>query len=143
VGLARRPVRGGGEAGVAAATAGAPHREHALARRREIADRLAGVAIGDDGAQRHPDDQVVAAGAVTIAALAVGSALGVIVALVPEVEQRGERGIGFEEHGAAIASVAAVGAAAGDELLATEAHAPGAAVAALHEDVDLVDEHRY
>ena len=42
---------------------------------------------------------------------------------------------------AAVTAVAAVGTSAGHELLATEADAAGAAVAALDEDVDLVDEH--
>ena len=69
------------------------------------------------------------------------SALGVVVALVVEVEQRGQRGIGLEEHGAAVPAVAAVGTAARHEFLAAKADAPGAAVTTLDEDVDLVDEH--
>src|SRR5207237_4853919 len=53
-----------------------------------------------------------------------------------------QRRIGLEEDRAALTAVAPVGAAARDELFATEADAAGAAVAALDEDVDLVDEHR-
>ena len=48
---------------------------------------------------------------------------------------------GDDVDGAAVAAVAAVGAAARDELLAAEAQAAGAAVRRPHEDVDLVDEH--
>ena len=48
---------------------------------------------------------------------------------------------GDDEDGAASAAVAAVGAAAGDELLATEAETAPAAVAGGHVDVDFVDEH--
>ena len=44
-------------------------------------------------------------------------------------------------HGAAVAAVAAVGATAGDELLAAEAEAAVAAVARRDLDVDVVDEH--
>src|SRR5207245_771806 len=42
---------------------------------------------------------------------------------------------------AAVTPVAAVGASIGDELLAAEADAAGTSVAALDEDIDLVDEH--
>src|SRR5262245_32867085 len=102
---------------------------------------LAGVAIGDDGAEGHFQDHVVAAGAVTVRALPVGAALGVVVALVVVIEQRGQRGIGLEPDAAAVTAVAAVGAAIGNEFLAAEAHAAGAPVAALDEHIDLVDEH--
>jgi len=54
------------------------------------------------------------------------AALGLVVALVVVVEERGERGIGFEVHGAAGTAVAAVGTAARDKLLAAEGDATGA-----------------
>jgi hypothetical protein len=63
------------------------------------------------------------------------------VALVVEVEEGGDRGVRFEDHTAAVPSVAAVGTAAGDVLLTPEADAPGAPIAALDENIDLVDEH--
>ena len=43
--------------------------------------------------------------------------------------------------GTAFTAIAAVGAAARDELLAPETHASGAAGSRLNEDVDFVDEH--
>ncbi len=78
---------------------------------------------------------------VLVGALAVLAALGGVVPLVVEVEQGGDGGIRFEDHAAAVPAVAAVGAAAGDVLLTPEADAARAPVAALDEDVDLVDEH--
>src|SRR5262249_1567202 len=76
-----------------------------------------------------------------IAALAVLPTLSLIVALIVVVEQRGQRGIGLEEHRAAVTTVAAVGPAARDELFSAERDAARAPVAALDEDVDLIDEH--
>ena len=49
--------------------------------------------------------------------------------------------VGDEEHGTARTAVAAVWSALGDELLATEAERPAAAVACFDVDVDFVDEH--
>ena len=49
--------------------------------------------------------------------------------------------IGDEDDDAAVAAVAAVGAALGDVLLAPERDAPVAAVAGFHVDVGFVDEH--
>ena len=50
-------------------------------------------------------------------------------------------GIRLEDDAAAVTAVAPVRAAAGHELLTPEADAARAPVAALDEDVDLVDEH--
>src|SRR5262249_50107413 len=115
---------------------------HALSGLREVAERLARVAIADDGPDRHAKDQVIAACAVSIRPLTVLTALGRIVALVVKVEQCRERGVGFEPHATAGSAVAAIGATPGDELLAAKAHTARAPVSTLHEDVDLVDEHR-
>ena len=62
-------------------------------------------------------------------------------AIESEGNERVDVGAGNREDGTAFASIAAVGAAARDELLAPEAHAAGAAVPGLYEDVDFVDEH--
>src|SRR5262249_60438627 len=96
VGASRRLVGRGREAGVAAPAPRAADREHALARRRQVAERLAGVAVGDDGPQRHLQDQVLAAGAVTVGTLTVGPALGVVVPAVGEIAERAQRGRGLE-----------------------------------------------
>src|SRR5207249_5797102 len=129
------------EARIAASAARAADDEQALARPCEVAEELAGLALGHDGADRHAEHEVFARGAGAIVAFAVLTALGLVVTLVVVVEERGERGIGLEEHRAAGAAVAAVGTAARHELFAAEGNAAGAPVAALDEDVDLVDEH--
>jgi hypothetical protein len=69
------------------------------------------------------------------------AALGLVVPLVVEVEQRVQGRIGLEPDAAAVAPVAAVGSAPGHVLLAPEADAARAPVTSLDEDVDLVDEH--
>ena len=58
-----------------------------------------------------------------------------------EVDERVLRGSGDDVDRAAVAAVAAVRAAARDELLAAEAQAAAAAVAGGDVDVDFVDEH--
>src|SRR5207245_1022804 len=106
----RRPVGRGREACVAPPTPRTADGEDPLAGRGQVPEALAGVAVGDDGAEGDPEDEITAARAVTVRPLAVLAALGVVVALVVVVEERGERGIGFEPDAAAVAAVAAVGA---------------------------------
>src|SRR5262249_23093762 len=131
-----------GKTRVTAATPRAGHRLHALAARGQIPQELAAVAIAHHRAQRDADDEILTTLAVTVAALAVGAALGVVGALVAEIEQRGQRGIGLENDRAAVASVTTIRPSARHVCLAPEADTAGTAVAAFDEDVDLVDEHR-
>src|SRR6185295_13886727 len=141
VGAAGRLVGRRGEPRVAPAAARAADREHALARHGQVAEELARAAIVDDGADRYFQDEVGTAGAVAVRALPVGSALGVVVAAVVEIEQGRQRGRGFEPDAAAVPAIAAVGTSIRDEFLAAEADAAGTPVAALDENIDLVDEH--
>ena len=71
----------------------------------------------------------------------MAAAFGVELAVESEGDERVDVGAGDSVDGPALASVAAVGTAARDELLAPEAHGAGAAVPGLYEDVDFVDEH--
>src|SRR5690606_10655912 len=66
--------------------------------------------------------------------------LGAELALVAEVDQGVEVLVGLQPDVAALAAVAAVGAAERDELLAAEAHATVAAVAGADGDLCFVDE---
>src|SRR5438093_791720 len=113
------------------------------ARRGQVPEVLAGVAVGDDGTEGDLEDEIITARAVTVRALTVPAALGVVVALVVIVEERRQRGIGLEPDAPAVAAVTAVGATARDVFLAAEADAAGAPIAALDENVDLVDEHTH
>src|SRR6266511_315638 len=141
VGAARGAVGGGGEARIAATAAGAPGDQELLAGPNEITQQFARVAVGDHGAKRHLENRVGSALAVLVGALAVLAALGGVMALVVKVQEGRDGRIGLEDDAAAVAAVAAVRTASGNELLATEAHASGSPVSTLDEDVDLVNEH--
>jgi hypothetical protein len=49
--------------------------------------------------------------------------------------------LGLEDHTAAVAAVAAVGASTGNELFPAEANTAVAAPASFHVDFDFIDEH--
>ena len=127
-GLARGTVGGALEVHVAQPALAAAGHQQALAVLGHVADDLVGVDVDDHGTHRHDDGHVVAALAVFLLAHAALALLGLEAALVAEVDQGVEVLVGLQPDAAAIAAVAAVRAALGDELLAPEAHA---AVAAL------------
>src|SRR5690606_28196976 len=79
-------------------------------------------------------------GARAVLAHAVLAVLRLEVLLVAVVDQRVEVGDAFGPDVAALAAVAAVGAAELDELLAAKADRPGATVAGLHVDLSLIEE---
>jgi hypothetical protein len=106
----------------------------------ELGEQLARVQVVDRGALRHGDLEVLAATAVEVLAPAVGAVGRPAVGVVPEGEQRRHVVVGDEPHVAALAAVAAVGAAVDDRALAPEAHRARAAVAAAHVELALVDE---
>src|SRR5207247_429124 len=125
---------------VAPSAPGAPGDEQLLARHGQVAERLPAPALRHHGAEGYAEHGVGAAPPMLVGALAVLAALRGVMALVVIVEESGDGGVGFQDHAAAVASVTAVGAPTGDELLPAEAHASGASVTALDEDVDLVNE---
>jgi hypothetical protein len=141
IGLARGAIGGRREAGIAPPAGDASHGEDPRSRRGEIAEDLAGVPVRHDRPHGHAKDEIVAAGAVAVRALAVLAARGLVVALIVVVEQRVQGRIGLEPEAPAVAAVAAVGAAAGHVLLTPKADAASSAVTALDEDVDLIDKH--
>ena len=105
------------------------------------ASRRALLVVGEDlGADRDLDDEVVAAGAGAVRPGAALAARRAEMLGVAEVDQRIEAGHRLEDDVAALAAVAAVGAAKFDELLAPEADRAGAAGAGADEDLGLVEE---
>jgi len=78
---------------------------------------------------------------VPVAALAVPAAAGAELALVAEIQQRVELAGADEHHVAALAAVAAAGAAARDEFLPPEGDAAVAAGAGPDLDGGVIDEH--
>ena len=131
---------GGDEVRVSQAAATAGGHDHALpglSKIGELAHGLLGlgVELADDRAKGDLKDKVGTVGAVTFGALAMGAALGAEVVLVAIIDERRELCVGNHHDVAAVAAVAAVGAALGDKRLAPEGHAARPAVAAL--DIDM------
>ncbi len=106
----------------------------------QVLEQRASVAVVDERAGRHADDDVFALLAVAVIAHAGLSGLCVPMMMAGQVDERGKLRIGFEQDASAVAAVAAVGPALGDVLLPPEADAPVAAFAGPNADFSLVDE---
>lgn len=123
--LARCAIRGGGEVRVAEATASALGEQHALADLRQIGNRFELAAVGilreDQRADRHGNLEIASAASGAQRAGAVAAALGLVFRIELEVDQGVAMRIRHREHRAAHAAVPAVGTAARDKLLTTEA----------------------
>ncbi len=76
-----------------------------------------------------------------VGAETVASALGLVLGVEAEVDEGIVAQGRGHENVAAVAAVAAGGAATGDELLAAEGHAAIAAVAGLDSDSSFIDKH--
>ena len=145
LGEGRRPAHGGDEVDVAAASDAAGGDDHALARLGEVGDLIQGglrlgVELAHDGAERHPEHEILPVLAVATGPLTVRALLGPEVVLVTVVDEGGELRVGLDDDVAAAAAVTAVGSALGHECLATERHAASAAVTATDVDVGKVCE---
>src|SRR5690606_16701742 len=138
--LARRAVGAGLEVQVAETALAAARDQLALAVAGQVGDQYAGIGVGNDGADRNAQFQVVAALAVAIRAAPVLAALGAEVARVAVVDQRIDIAVGNRIDAAAAAAVAAVRAAEGDELLTAKRGHAVAAVAGGHFDFRFVEE---
>ena len=82
-----------------------------LARDQQLKQHIAGFRVGDDGAHRHFQNDIVARSAKHIAAHAVLSALGFKLAGVTKVHQSIEVGVGYSENMATTTSITTVGTA--------------------------------
>jgi len=91
------------------------------------------------GAGGNPQHHRFSGGAGAVGPHAVMADLRLEMLLIAVVDQRVEVGHGFDDHVAAAAAVAAVRPAILDEFLAPEADRAGAAVAALEEDLGLIE----
>ncbi len=125
---------------VATAAHAARRHNNALTRLGKVGQGLdgllgCGVKLSHNGTHGNAKDKVLAVATVPAGALAVRAALGLEVVLVAVVDQRRELRVGLDDHRAASAAVAAVGAALGNKGLAPKGHAACAAVAALDVDV--------
>ena len=108
----------------------------------KIVEQLASSVVVDQGANRNRNLDRHAVTARAIAALAVAPTLGFVLGIEPEMEEGVVMYARYQDDVPTAASVAAAGPAARDELLAPEGHAAVAAVASLHPDSCLVNEHQ-
>ena len=139
--LARGLVGGGGEVLVAASAASAAGDDDALVGAGEVVDQLAGVCVVRGRADGDFEDGVLAVAAGAVGAHAVPAALAFVLGVEAEVDEGVVALGGDHEDVAAVAAVAAGGAAAGDELLPAEGHAAIAAVAGFDANFCFIDKH--
>ena len=111
-----------------------------LACFQQLTHDFLGVPLGNHGADRHLDTQILALAPGAVAALAAATVFCPVQALVAEVDQGVQIRIGHQHDIAAVPAVTAVRPAPGDVLLAPEAHTTAAAATGLHPDTGLVDE---
>src|ERR1700757_1372335 len=109
---------------------------------REIVHQLTRKLVVDHRAHRNFEHDVLALAARLVRAFAVASALGLVLGIEAEMDQRVVALAGFHDDVAAAPAVAAGGAAARDELLAAKGHAAIAAVTGLYPNFGFIDEHR-
>ena len=129
---------GGGEVLVAPAAAPALAQHEGLVV-GHVLDDLTALGVPHQCAPGHTDGQALAGLAGLAAALAVHTVGGHVFPLVAEVHQRGHVVVHHQDDGAAVAAVAAVGAACRDVLLTMERHRAVAAVAGPHGDPRLIN----
>ena len=122
--LGGRLVGGGGEARVALAAAAAARHHEALAGLGEIAQALAGGFVVDHRAHRHVEFDGMALGAGAVAAFAVAAALGLVLRVEAELQQRVFMRIGHQDDVAAAAAIAAAGPPRGTYFSRRKARQP-------------------
>ena len=125
--------------GVALAAAASPGDDAAVPRFDEVGQRRVGAGVVNDRAAGDVDRQILAVGAVTQGAAAGHAALGGEAASVLIIGERQQILRGLDDNAAAVAAVAAVGAAFGDKLFAAEADAAVAAVTGFDMDPHEID----
>ena len=70
--------------------------QQAIAMPGQVADDFIGAHVGDCGADRHGDHQVIATRAIALLAHAVLATLGTELALVAEIDQRAQVFVGHD-----------------------------------------------
>src|ERR1051326_2177636 len=130
------------ESGVAAASASTVSHHEAIAGLGEIVQQVARRRVVHDGSDRSGHVHAFSVAAFPVAALAVTAALGLMLGVEAEMQQRVVMFAGNQDDVAAAASVAAAGPASRNILLAPERKTAVAAVSGFDRNGDVVDEHR-
>mmetsp|Transcript_30399 Transcript_30399/g.64133 ORF Transcript_30399/g.64133 Transcript_30399/m.64133 type:complete len:383 (-) Transcript_30399:240-1388(-) len=128
------------ERGVATSSPPAPRDHQLLAVRAQLPRHLLGVQFPHDGPARDADADVVAEAPVAVLSRAVSSGSGADVDFAPQAREGVEGFVGDEEDRASRTAAAAVGAAHGLALLASEGDAAVAAVASRDVEAGGVEE---
>src|SRR5262249_45565992 len=139
--LRRSLVGGGSETGVASATTAAVCDQKPLARSSEVVQFLAGFRVVYHRADRRLQLDRLPLMPGAVAALAMASALRLVLGVETEMKKRVLMLAGNEIDIAAAAAIAAARTSARDVLLAPKGQTAIAAVASLYVDPDLVNEH--
>ena len=139
-GLTRRTVGARLETAIAQPVPAALSHQQALPRLDQVANDFLGGGIDHRGSHRHRQLQIITLAPGTVTATTILPALGIETAGIAIVHQGIEVLVSHQEDRAAIAAIAAVGAALLDKFLATEAHAAIAAVARFHVYGYFIDE---
>jgi len=126
------------EASIPAAALATGRSEVAVAVIGEVGEDLA-VAAANDRANGHRGDEVVATAAMFLLPGTVFAALTFAVRVIAVAEQRRHVMVRFNPHAAAVAAIAAIGAASFHHRFTPKRHTARAAAAALHVDLALVD----
>ncbi len=135
-----RLVGRGREVNVAPPAAAPPRHHAALAVAAQIGEQPRVRVVVDHGSGRHAQDGVLPALAVPVLVAPSLAGLGAMLVAIAEIEQRGEPLVHFQDHAAAIATIAAGRTTLGHELLAAPGHGAIAAVTATDVDARLIDE---
>src|SRR5690606_30462547 len=112
---------------IAEAAFAASRNHYPLTGLADVRKRLIGCIVNHDRSDRYGDDQVRAVAAVHRTPHTVAAGFRAVVRPRREVQQGIERGIGSHNDIAALAAVAAIGAAFGDVFFTPETDAPIAA----------------
>src|SRR5882762_3508631 len=139
--LARGLMPGLCEVLVAATASSAMNDQDAVPGSGEIGDGFPGLIVKGQCAHGDFQNHVLAGIARAVGAFAVTAAIGFEFAVVAIAKKGVVIEVGFEVDAAAIAAVAAGGAAARNVFFAAESHAAIAAVAGLQEYFGFINEH--
>jgi hypothetical protein len=107
----------------------------------EVVKQIARCSVKDLCANRDAHDQVGARAARTIRALAMRTALGNVLRVITQMQERVQRGIGDEHDVAAATAIAARWSTTRHKLLAPESCNAVTAVTALNMNLGAIDKH--
>src|SRR5271170_3053659 len=126
---------------VPATTAAALGGDNTLVWLAEIVYQFAGLVVVDRGAHRHLQNDVCTLAPRAVGAFPMLSALGLVLRVVAEMDQRIVPLAGLHNYVAAASAIASRRPSSGHKFFPAKGHAPIATVAGLHLDSCFIDKH--